>query len=230
MRRAISESSNIYFYTVGGGYKDQQGLGPTRIKKYLELFGLGNKMQIDLPSEASGFVPWPEWKKQTKGENWWDGDTYHFSIGQSYLSVTPLQVASAYAAIANGGTLYQPEIVKEIVDTSSGSVQVVQKIEPKVIRENFIDPENLEVVREGMRQGAVSGTGRVLASLPVKAASKTGTAQTSRDGYYEIWATVFAPYDDPQIVLTVLVEDVEGLKVPALMVARDVLDWYFARH
>lgn len=229
MRRAISESSNIYFYTVGGGYKNQQGLGPTRIKKYLELFGLGNKTQIDLPGESQGFVPWPDWKKETRGENWWDGDTYHLSIGQGDLTVTPLQVATAFSAIANGGTLYQPEVVKEIVDTSTGSVQTIQKIEPKVIRENFIDPENLKIVREGMRQGVISGTGMVLNTLPVKAASKTGTAQTSKDGYYEIWATVFAPYDDPQIVLTVLVEDVEGLHVPALMVAKEVLDWYFSK-
>lgn len=229
MRKAISESSNIYFYTVGGGYKDQQGLGPARIKKYLELFGWGNKNQIDLPGEAQGFVPWPDWKKQAKGENWWDGDTYHLSIGQGDLIATPLQVATSFAAIANGGILYQPEIVQKIVDTSTGSIQVVQEIQPKIIRENFIDPENLKVVREGMRQGAIDGTGRVLQSLPVKAASKTGTAQTGRDNYYEIWASVFAPYDDPKIVLVVIVEDVEGLHVPALMVARDVLDWYFRR-
>jgi penicillin-binding protein 2 len=226
MRKAISESSNIYFYTVGGGYKDQQGLGPSRIKKYLELFGFGNDTQVDLANEASGFVPSPEWKKEAKGENWWDGDTYHLSIGQGDLTVTPLQVAAAYAAIANGGTLYQPEIVKEI---SSGSSKVIQKIEPKIIREDFIDPKNLEIVREGMRQGVLSGTGQVLQSLPVTAASKTGTAQTSKDGFYEIWASVFAPYDNPQIVLVILTEDVEGLHVPSLMVARDVLQWYFAR-
>ncbi|MBU2539829.1 penicillin-binding protein 2 [Patescibacteria group bacterium] len=229
MRKAISQSSNIYFYTIGGGYKDQEGLGPTRIKKYLELFGWGNKNQIDLQGEAQGFVPSPDWKKQTKKENWWDGDTYHLSIGQGDLIATPLQVATAFASIANGGILYQPEIVKKIVDTSTGSMKVVQEIEPKIIRENFIDPENLKVVREGMRQGAIDGTGRVLQSLSVTSASKTGTAQTGRDNYYEIWASVFAPYDDPQIVLVVMVEDVEGLHVPALMVARDVLDWYFRR-
>ena len=229
MRKAISESSNVYFYTVGGGYKDQPGLGPTRIKQYLELFGLGNKTQIDLPGESQGFVPSPEWKKQVKGENWWDGDTYHLAIGQGDLLTTPLQLASAYAAIANGGTLYQPEVVKEIVSTSSGSIKTVEEIEPKIIRQDFIDPENLQVVREGMRQGAIDGTGQVLQSLPVKAASKTGTAQTSRDNYYDIWASVFAPYDNPQIVLVIITEDVEGLHVPSLMVARDVLEWYFSK-
>lgn len=229
MRKAISESSNVYFYTVGGGYKDQPGLGPTRIKQYLELFGLGKKNQIDLPGESQGFVPSPEWKEQTKGENWWDGDTYHLAIGQGDLLTTPLQLASAYAAIANGGILYQPEVVKKIVNTSSGSIKTVEEIEPKIIRQDFIDPENLQVVREGMRQGAIDGTGQVLQSLPVKAASKTGTAQTSRDNYYDIWASVFAPYEDPQIVLVIIIEDVEGLHVPSLMVARDVLEWYFSR-
>lgn len=229
IRKAIAKSSNVYFYTVGGGYKDQPGLGPTRIKQYLELFGLGNKTQIDLAGESQGFVPWPEWKKQAKGENWWDGDTYHLSIGQGDLLTTPLQLASAFAAIANGGTLFQPEVVQKIVDTSTGSVQTIQEIKPKIIRQNFIDPENLKVVREGMRQGVVDGTGLVLQSLPVKAASKTGTAQTSKDNYYDIWASVFAPYDDPQIVLVIITEDVEGLHVPSLMVAKEVLDWYFRR-
>jgi len=229
MRKAISESSNIYFYTVGGGYKDQPGLGPTRIKKYLELFGLGAENQIDLPGESSGFVPWPEWKKQIRGENWWDGDTYHLSIGQGDLTATPLQMASAFSAIANGGILYQPEVVKEIVDTSTDKPETVKKIDPVIIRSDFIDPDNLKIVREGMRLGVVEGTGRVLGSLPVKAASKTGTAQLPRENYYDIWAAVFAPYDDPQIVLVIITEDVEGLHVPSLMVAQQVLDWYFRR-
>jgi len=230
MRKAISESANIYFYTVGGGYKDQSGLGPTRIKKYLELFGLGFDNNIDLPGEANGFVPWPEWKKKTKGESWWDGDTYHLSIGQGDLTATPLQLASAFSAIANGGTLFQPQVVKEIADTSTGSVKVVQKIEPKIIRQDFIDSANLQVVREGMKEGATTGTGRVLSSLPVQAASKTGTAQLPKQGYYDIWSAVFAPYDDPQIVLVIITEDVEGLHVPSLMVSQQVLDWYFTRH
>lgn len=230
MRSAIAQSSNIYFYTIGGGYNDQTGLGPARIKKYLELFGWGNKTNINLSGETQGFIPSPEWKKQSTGESWWDGDTYHLAIGQGALTATPLQVAMAYTAIANGGILYQPEIVKQIVDTSSGSIKVVEVTKPVIIRENFIDSENLKVIREGMKLGAsAGGTGRVLTSLPVQAASKTGTAQTGKDGYYEIWANVFAPYDNPEIVLTIVVEDVEGLHVPALMVARDILEWYFTR-
>lgn len=231
MRKAISESSNIYFYTIGGGYGDQQGLGPARIKKYLELFGWGQDTNIDLSNEASGFLPSPEWKKQVKGESWWDGDTYHLAIGQGGLTATPLQVASAFSAIANGGKLMEPHMVKEVVDTSTGSIKTVKETEPVIIRQDFIDSDNLKVVREGMRQGVTSstGTGQPLQILPVAAASKTGTAQTSKDNVYDIWASVFAPYDNPQIVLVVLCEDVEGLHVPSLMVARDVLNWYFRR-
>ncbi|MBI1866139.1 MAG: penicillin-binding protein 2 [Candidatus Staskawiczbacteria bacterium] len=134
VRKAIAVSSNIYFYTVGGGYGDQQGLGPTRIKKYLELFGFGKETGIDITSEFSGFVPSPEWKKQTKNELWWDGDTYNLSIGQSDLKVTPLQVATAYGSIANGGTLYKPQIVQKIVNISDGKPAIIQEFNPEIQR------------------------------------------------------------------------------------------------
>ena len=231
MRTAIAYSSNIYFYTVGGGYGTQKGLGPTKIKDYLQLFGLDQDTNVDLPGEANGFIPTPDYKKQVTGQNWQDGDTYHLSIGQGGLTVTPLQLAMGYCAIANGGTLYQPEAVKKIVDTTGGSIKVVKNIEPVITRQNFIDPANLKIIREGMRLGVTlpDATGRVLQSLPVPAASKTGTAQTGKDGIYDIWASVFAPYDNPQILVTVVVEDVNGLYIPALNVAKDTLQWYFTR-
>ena len=223
MRQALAVSSNIYFYTIGGGYGDQQGLGPTRIKKYLELFGWGAKTGIDLPGELPGFVPSPEWKKQNIKESWWDGDTYNLSIGQSYLKVTPLQVAAAYCAIANGGTLYKPQIVNRIVDGP--------EFEPEVIRSNFIDAENLQIIREGMRDVVMQpyGTAISLNSLPVHAAAKTGTAETSRPGYYNTWVVSFAPYENPEILLVAVIENVEGLKAPTTTVAREVLNWYFTR-
>lgn len=226
LRNAIAYSANIYFYTVGGGYGDQQGLGPTRIKKYLEMFGMGKEDNIDLPAEANGFVPSPEWKKQAKKQNWSDGDTYHFAIGQGDLSVTVLQMATAYAAIANGGTLYQPEVVKAIVDNSNKTKEIIK---PKVVSQNFIDSSNLQIIREGMKLGAEVGTGRYLSSLPFKTGSKTGTAQTNKDGYYDAWAATFAPYDNPQIVIVAVVEDVEGYRALALDASKDALAWYFAR-
>src|SRR3989344_1073116 len=231
MRKAIAVSSNIYFYTIGGGFGGQKGLGPARIKKYLDLFGFEQKTGIDLPGEFGGFVPSPAWKKQVKKEGWWDGDTYNLSIGQSDLQVPPLQVAVAYAAIANGGTLYQPQIVQKIIDGYGKEALVVQEFEPKIINQNFIDPEYLEIVREGMRDGVQKdyGSSAILRNLPVRVAGKTGTAQTGKDGYYNTWSSNFAPYDNPEIVFVATIEDVQGLRAATLPVAHDVLQYYFSK-
>ncbi len=230
MREALAVSSNIYFYTIGGGYEGQEGLGPSRIKEYLNIYGWEQKTGIDLPGEWKGFVPSPEWKKQVKKENWWDGDTYNLSIGQSDLQVTPLQVAVAYAAIANGGTLYKPQIVQKIVDSSNGSQNVVQEFAPEIMGHINIDEENLQVVREGMRDGVAEpyGGSHFLASLPVAVAGKTGTAETGKAGVFNTWSSNFAPYDDPEIVFVTTIEGVEGLRSATLPVARDVLQYYFS--
>lgn len=231
MRKALAVSSNIYFYTVGGGYGDQEGLGPTRIKKYLSLFGWDQKTGIDLPGEFSGFIPDPAWKKATKGSSWVDGDTYNLSIGQSDLQTTPLQVAAAYSAIANGGTLYKPQIVNKIVKNLMTSQQPVKEFEPEIIRDNFIDPENLEIVREGMRDGVTKsyGISKSLNDLPVSVAAKTGTAEIGWENHFNVWSAVFAPYENAQIVLVVTVENVQGFGAVTLPVAHEVLEWYFSK-
>ncbi|MFQ6049826.1 MAG: penicillin-binding protein 2 [Candidatus Paceibacterales bacterium] len=240
LRKAIAESCNVYFYHLGGGYGTQEGLGPTKIKSYLELFGWGDKTGVDLPGEVGGFIPDKEWKKRVWGQGWWDGDTYLLSIGQGYLLITPLEVAASFLPIANGGKLLKPRVVQKIIDVSTssiqatGSVQAVKEIGPEIIRENFINPRNLQIVREGMRQ-AVSGENSphasavLLNSLPVLAAAKTGTAETPKENYYHNWITVFAPYEDPEILLTVILQDVEGVRAAALPVAKAILEWYFTR-
>ena len=228
LRKAIAESCNVYFYTLGGGFGNQEGLGVIRIKKYLELFGWGQITGIDLPGEATGFVPDKEWKKKTLKEAWVDGDTYNLAIGQGFIKITPLEVVTAFAAIANGGKLLQPQAVQKIVDKEKN---VVEELKPEIIRENFIDPKNLQIVREGMRQ-AVTGENSPLASavtlnsLPVSAATKTGTAELGKDRYNK-WVTVFAPYEDPEIVLTVMIENVKGAQTVVLPVAKAILEWYF---
>jgi len=245
MRKAIAESCNVYFYTIGGGYQDQEGLGPTRIKEYLELFGWNSKTGIDLPGEVEGFIPDPAWKK-TYFENkedqvWVDGDTYNLSIGQGYLKITPLEVATSFLPIVNGGKMFQPEVVKEIVDSEKN---LVEEIKPKIIRDynppttlplaegerapNFIDPKNLQIVREGMREAVTYGSATVLNDLPVKVAAKTGTAELGGN-YYHNWITVFAPYENPEIVLTIVIEKVKDVRVAALPVAREILNWYFTK-
>jgi len=231
LRKAIAQSVNVYFYTIGGGYEEQEGLGPTRIKSYLELFGWGEKTGIDLPNEGLGLVPSPEWKKayfeKKEDQIWYDGNTYYLSIGQEYVLATPLQLSVSIAAIANGGKLFQPRVVKSIVDT--------EEIEPKIIRENFIDSKNLQVVREGMRQTVTQGTAAgYLNLLEVSSAAKTGSAQTGKFDKYgnellHNWVTVFAPYEDPEIVLTIMLEDVPGVMAAALPVAKEILEWHFTK-
>jgi len=228
IRKAIAQSVNVYFYTIGGGYGDQKGLGPTKIKEYLEKFGWNQKTGIDLPGEAEGFIPDKEWKKKTfpNDPGWWDGDTYNLSIGQGFLQITPLEVAASFVSIANGGKLLQPQVVKEIIDSKKNPIE---EIKPKVIRENFIKPENLQIVREGMRQAVTSGSATGwLDQLRVPAAAKTGTAELGKE-FYNNWVTVFAPYEDPQIVLTIIIENVKGVQTAALPVAKAVLEWYFVR-
>ncbi len=232
MRKALAQSSNVYFYTIGGGHGSQEGLGPSRIKKYLELFGWGSATGIDIPGESAGFLPDPEWKKEKFGTSWTDGNTYHYAIGQEYIRVTPLQVAASFLPIANGGKLLKPEVVKGILNSDKN---LLEEIKPEIIREGFIDDGNLKVVREGMRQAVTYGScAPWLNDLPFPAACKTGTAQIGiidpADGkdYYEAWAVVFAPYDDPEIVLVIMVHNVKKAHNTVMPVARSVLEWYFS--
>ncbi|MBU1292221.1 penicillin-binding protein 2 [Patescibacteria group bacterium] len=217
---AIAQSCNVFFYTVGGGYGNIEGLGVERIKKYLEYFGLGQLTGIDLPHEEIGLVP------NGQDEDWYLGDTYHLSIGQGDILVTPLQMVMALASIANGGTLYQPQIVNKIVDLYGN---LVKDIPAQIINQGFINPGNIEAVQKGMRQAVISGSAVALASLPVEVAGKTGTAQFGKAGSQEThsWFIGYAPYDQPEVVIIVLVEaGGEGHKT-ALPVAKEVLEWYF---
>jgi penicillin-binding protein 2 len=237
MRKAIAQSVNVYFYTIGGGYGDQDGLGPSRIKKYLELFGWGNKTQIDLPEEKGGLLPDPEWKKtyfkEKVNQIWYDGDTYNLSIGQGYLKVTPLQMAVSYLPIVNGGKLLKPKLAKGILDSNKTLVEVIK---PEVIREGFIKDDNLEVVRQGMRGAVTNGSCTDwLNNLPFPTACKTGTAQTGKfdpadkKNYFNAWTVVFAPYDEPEIVLVIFVKEVKKAHPTVMPVAKSVLEWYFSR-
>ena len=119
--------------------------------------------------------------------------------------------------------MYKPQIVNEIVG--------VKEFNPEVIRSNFIDQENIQIAREGMRDAVAKSYGLAtsLNNLPVAVAAKTGTAQIPEAGHFNTWIAVFAPYDNPQIVLVTTIESVEGLRAPTTVVARDVLDWYFSK-
>jgi len=227
VKKALALSVNTFFYYIGGGFGDFKGLGVSGLVKYARLFGLGAVTGIDLPGERPGFVPTAEWKEQVKKEPWYIGDTYHFAIGQGDVIVTPLQVANYTAAIANGGTLYQPYLVSKILDSDN---KVIKETAPTVIRSNFIDPSNIKIVQEGMRETITSGSARSLNTLPVAVAGKTGTAQWSTKKSPHAWFIGFAPYDKPQVAIMVLVEEgVEGSTIAA-PIAKDILNWYFTPH
>ena len=224
--KALAESVNTFFYYLGGGYEDFKGLGLEKIVSYAKLFGFGSALGIDLPGEQAGFLPTKEWKEQTKNEAWYIGDTYHLSIGQGDVLVTPLQIASMTATIANGGKVYEPHLVKEIFYSKTNKKQI---IEPKIIRSDFIKTENLDIVRQGMRQAVLNGSARALADLNFSTAAKTGTAQVGGNNSPHAWLTVFAPYEAPEIALTVLIENGQEGSLTALPAAKEILAWYFGR-
>lgn len=193
IRHAIAWSSDAYFYTVGGGFGGQKGLGISRLEYWFQQFGYTSKTGIELSREASGNVPSPEWKQKTFGEAWRLGDTYHTAIGQYGTQITLLEAARSIGAVANGGTLVKPTIIKGT--PPSGTKVPVQAAA-------------LEIVREGMRLGATEGTSVGLSDLSfVQVAGKTGTAQLGfHNEYYNSWAVGFWPYNNPKYVYVVLMD------------------------
>lgn len=227
VKRAIAESINTFYYYIGGGYNDFQGLGLDRIARYFKLFGLGAQTGIDLPGEADGFIPSKEWKEEAKGEKWYVGDTYHISIGQGDLLVTPLQVALYTSVFANGGKLYRPHLIHQVLN---GSDLLLSDVKEDPIRQNFVSPANMEIVRAGMRQTITSGSGRRLSNLGVEVAGKTGTAQNTVSKIKtHSWFTAFAPYQNAEIVITILAEEAGGGDTVAVPIAQEILEWYFRR-
>lgn len=225
VKKALAESVNTFFYIIGGGYNDFTGLGVDRIVRYLKMFGMGEQTGLDLPGEADGFVPTKEWKEVAKGERWYVGDTYHLVIGQGDLTSTPLQIAQTTAYFANSGKMMQPHLVAKII-RADGTVEDKEQI---VIKENLVSSEATDIVRRGMRQTVVAGSARSInAAVPVAVAGKTGTAQWSTKKAPHAWFTGFAPFDNPNIVITILVEEGKEGSVAATPVAREFLKWYYS--
>ncbi len=231
LREGIMLSSDIYFYKlVGGEYPNfDTGLGVERLAAYMRLFGIGETTGIDLPGEASGLAPDPEWKRKTIGDVWTTGDTYNMAIGQGYVLSTPLQVAQFTAAVANGGRLYKPQLVLAITDANGA---LTRKIQPELIRQIPIDGLNLAIVQEGMRLAVTRGTAVKANLADVSVAAKTGTAEyygPKVNGHLptHAWFTAFAPYENPQVVVTVFVAGGgEGSEVAA-PAATEILRAYF---
>jgi len=227
----LAESSDVFFYKLAGGESPDfdTGLGQDRLSAYARMFGLGELTGIDLPGEAKGLVPDQAWKRKTIGNIWTVGDTYNMAIGQGYVLATPLQVADYTAIVANGGTLYKPQLVHAVTDSDG---RIVRTIEPQVIRHVAVDPQDLALVREGMREGVTSGTSINVNLADVAVAAKTGTAEyygPRVDGHLptHAWFTAFAPYDNPQIVVTVFVAGGGEGSAVAAPAAADILRAYF---
>ncbi|MFH1610932.1 MAG: penicillin-binding transpeptidase domain-containing protein, partial [Patescibacteria group bacterium] len=225
--KAIAESVNTFFYYTGGGYQDEfGGLGLNRITDYAERFGYGKEQNIDLPGEAKGFLPDQIWKQEVTGRPWYIGDTYHLSIGQGDIIVTPLQIASVTSYFANNGVLYKPHLVKERIDYRNTKYEV----KPEIIKKDIIGQNHTDSIRQGLRDAVIYGSAVYLSDLPVVVAGKTGTAQVGGDKEAHAWFTGFAPYDNPNIVITVLVENGEEGSRIAVPVAKEVLRWYFSNN
>lgn len=192
VRSAIAWSSDIFFYTVGGGFGSQKGLGIDRLDYWYDQYGLGKPTGIDLPGEASGLVPSPAWKKAALHEPWYLGDTYFTAIGQYSMQVTPIQMARATAAVANGGKLLTPTLLKDQTP--------VWSMVPAT-------SNSLQVVREGMREGVTEALAQALKVPYVSVAAKTGTAQVGVNNEFDnAWVEGFFPYENPRYSFAVVLE------------------------
>jgi len=198
MRTAIAVSSDEYFYTIGGGYGAQKGLGIAKLDEYSRRFGLGEPTGIAILGEESGIIPTPEWKEQVFGPDdpWRIGNTYHTAIGQYGFQVTPIQAVRFTSAIANGGKLLVPQLIA----SSTPQYTDLQ-----------ISDEYLQIVREGMRLAVTStrsdATVKSLNMSGIQIAAKTGTAEVgSKNQWMNSWSIGYWPSDNPQYAYAVVLE------------------------
>ncbi|MDO8495488.1 MAG: penicillin-binding protein 2 [bacterium] len=225
LKKALAWSSDIYFYSVGGGYGAIKGLGYDRLEKYYRAFLIDRALGIDVPGESAGFVPDEKWKIEKFGQPWFTGDTYNVSIGQGDLVVTPLWLSSYISALANGGTFYKPVLVKKVVDGDKKDVKVFGSEE---LAKLPFDRATLDIVRDGLREVVVSGTGQLLGNLPVKIAAKTGTAEVvSGAKVLNSLLVAYGPYENPEIAISVVIENIGPHQGLALQAAKKFLEWYF---
>lgn len=215
MKKALAESSNVYFYEVGGGFEKQQGLGIFNIEKYMRLFGFGSDFPEGFFSGKTGTVPNPEWKKKTfKNDSQWRiGDTYHTAIGQYGFQVTPIQTVRAISTIANGGRLINPSITLNQSNIDSKMLSV--------------HSDDFKIIREGMRDAVIYGTATGLNIPQVKVAAKTGTAELgTAKKFVNSWAIGFFPYENPKYAFAVLMERGPSVNlIGGIFVMRELLDW-----
>ncbi len=223
--KALERSNDIFFYKVG------ERVGITKLAQWARRVGVGKTLGIELPGEAAGLMPDPVWKnlnfvskedRQARNNQWFTGDTYHVAIGQGYLLATPLQVNTWTNVIANGGKLCRPTLLRPAKRDFGGQA---------ICKDLEIKKETIQLITEGMKRACqTGGTGWPLFDFKVPIACKTGTAEFGDPkNRTHAWFTVFAPVSDPEISITVLVEEAgEGSDVAA-PVAKKILEEWFRR-
>jgi penicillin-binding protein 2 len=214
---AIAESCDVTFYTLG------LKLGAETLSKYARMLGLGKPTGIDLPGEVAGLIPDPSLRK----EPWYLGDTANMAIGQGYVQVTPIQMAVMVSAIANGGKVYKPRIVSEIIN-QDGS-KVVKPV--TLINDLSRYKKEIDIIKEGMEMVVEKGTGTPARLSGIRVAGKTGTAENfpTRDnpkGKAHAWFIAYAPAENPKIAVSVLVEQGEHGSSTAAPIAAELIDYY----
>lgn len=214
MEEAIAFSSNVYFYTIGGGYGDQPGIGITKMAENYRRFGIGSTTGITLAQEQAGIVPDPQWKAEVFNDDWRLGDTYFTSIGQFGFLTTPIQMLRAYAALANGGTLLTPH---------------VQKGQPTEAIDLNLNEDYLNIIHAGMRKTVnyPGGTARSLERKDVAIAAKSGTAEVGAgNAYVNSWAAGFWPYEKPKYAFIMMMDRApRSNALGATRIMGDVVEW-----
>lgn len=215
---AVKNSCNYYFYEVG------RQLGIERIGAYADMFGLGKKTGLELP-ENVGIMAGPEYTR-SMGQPWYDGNTLSVAIGQENSQFSPLQLTNYICALVNGGTRYSAHLLKEV--KSSDFSQVLYARQPEALDDIDIDPANLDAVKKGMLDLTTSGSvARYFKDLPFQVGAKTGSAQVSLDSESNAVFVCFAPYDNPQVALTIVAEKGGGGSDLGDLAA-EILRYYFS--
>ena len=230
MRTALAVSSDEYFYTIGGGYGTQKGLGIGKIDEYARRFGLASTTGIALIGEKEGIIPTPAWKAEVFGPDdpWRIGNTYHTAIGQYGFQISPLQAVRFTAAIANGGKLLTPQILARPADGGTGSTPEFTMVG---VPDNY-----LQIVREGMRLAVTSNrkdaTVKFFNISGIKLAAKTGTAQLGyRNESMNSWSVGFWPSDNPHYAYAVVLEKAPaGTLSGAAPAMLPFFEWLIANH
>ena len=224
----MAKSCNVYFYQTALKLGNPEGSGPTYLAQIARQFGLGSPTGIDLPTDGKGLIPDPAWRKAINKNRpelarWFPGNTLNMSIGQGDVLATPLQMALVTAAVANGGTVWQPHVMKEVRD---GNNKLIAQARPEG-KSSGVSAENLAIVRRAMRSVVTSGTGKSVALPQVTIAGKTGSAEDDNHGLPHAWWVCFAPYENPKIAIAVIVENSGHGSENAVPVAKKILEAAF---